>query len=85
MTTMTTIDVAQATGKPILEFGRAWMVSPATATRAAELELVASGRFGFWVSGRAGVLGDVDPSVAASALGFMAPSAVREYWSVRPA
>jgi len=85
MTTMTTIDVAQATGKPILEFGRAWMVSPATATRAAELELVASGRFGFWVSGRAGVLGDVDPAVAASALGFMAPSAVREYWRVRPA
>jgi len=82
--TMTTIEVAQATGKPILEFGRGWMVDPATAARSAELGLAALGRFGFWVNGRAGVLGDVDPNVAASAIGFMAPSAVRDCWQARP-
>lgn len=81
---MTTIDVAEATAKPILEIGRAWMVSPTTAARAGELGLAEAGRFGFWVNGRAGVLGDVDPAVAASAIGFMAPDAVRTYWSARP-
>ena len=84
MTSMTTNEVAQATGKPILEFGRGWMVDPATAARSAELGLAALGRFGFWVSGRAGVLGNVDPDIAAAAIGFMAPSAVRYNWQARP-
>lgn len=84
MTTMTTIEVTEAVAKPILEFGRGWMVAPTTAARAAELGLADAGRFGFWVSGRAGVLGDVDPRVAAAAIGFMAPDAVRACWQARP-
>ena len=56
------------------------MMDPATAERAAELELVPG--FGFWVNGRAGFLGDVDADVAAAAIGFMAPQSVRD-WGVR--
>ena len=85
MTALTAIEVADATARPILEFGRAWMMSPDTAARAAELGLTAAGRMGFWVNGRAGVLGDVDYRVAAAAIGFMAPAAVRDHWEARPA
>ncbi len=81
---MTTTDVAAATAKPILEFGRAWMIAPTTAKTAAELGLAEAGRFGFWVSGRAGVLGNVEHQVAAAAIGFMAPDTVRRYWHARP-
>ena len=81
---MTIIETAEATAAPILEFGRAWMVAPTTAARAVELGLAASGRFGFWANGRAGVLGDVDRHVATAAIGFMAPSAVRDHWQGRP-
>lgn len=82
---LTAVDVAEQTAKPILEFGRAWMMSPGTAAKAAELGLVEAGRFGFWANGRAGVLGDVDASIAAAAIGFMDPDAVRGYWSARSA
>ncbi|MFT4987310.1 MAG: hypothetical protein ACI88C_000505 [Acidimicrobiales bacterium] len=84
MMTMTSIEVAEGTGKAILEFGRGWMVAPATAARAAELGLGDAGRFGFWVNGRAGVLGEVDSAIAGAAIGFMAPDAVHDYWSARP-
>ncbi len=80
---LSTIETAEATAKPILEFGRAWMMDPATAATASELGLVEVGRFGFWANGRAGVLGEVDASVAAAAIGFMAPAAVARYWSAR--
>lgn len=80
---LTTVEAAEATAKPILEFGRAWMVDPATAAKAAELDLVEAGRFGFWTNGRAGVLGEVDASIAAAAIGFMAPGAVANYWAAR--
>lgn len=83
MAALSTTDVAEATAQPILEYGRAWMVDSGTGERAASLGL--SGKFGFWVSGRAGVLGDVDPEVAAAAIGFMAPDTVRDYWEARPA
>lgn len=82
---MTTTEVAEATAKPILEFGRAWMMAPGTAERAAALGLADLGRFGFWANGRAGVLGEVDRHVATAALGFMAPAAVAHYWNGRPA
>jgi len=80
---LSTIETAEATGKPILEYGRAWMMAPGTAAKAGELGLVEVGRFGFWANGRAGVLGDVDASVAAAAIGFMAPDAVARYWGAR--
>ena len=60
------------------------MVAPSTAAKAAEIGLADAGRFGFWVNGRAGVLGDVDRHVATAAIGFMAPSAVRDCWDARP-
>jgi len=82
--TLTTSETADATGNPILVFGRSWMMAPGTAAKASELGLAESGRFGFWVNGRAGVLGDVDRHVATAALGFMAPSAVKHYWEARP-
>ena len=48
------------------------------------LVLADAGRFGFWVNGRAGVLGEVDSAVAAAAIGFMAPHAVHDYWQRSP-
>lgn len=85
MSEMNAHETAERTAKPILEFGRGWMMAPTTGARAAELGLAESGRFGFWVNGRAGVLGDVDARIAASAIGFMAPDAVRMHWQARPA
>ena len=78
-------DVAAATErvlKPIQQFVRGWMLTPATEARAAELGL----RSGtdFWVVGRAGVLGDGDADVAAAGLAFHAPSHVRAAWESLP-
>ncbi|MEM7271593.1 MAG: hypothetical protein AAF547_00810 [Actinomycetota bacterium] len=72
----------EATAVPILEYGRAWMMAPQTAARAAEIGL--DGPLGFWVNGRAGVLGEVDADVAAAAIGFMAPDLVGRFWRHRP-
>lgn len=74
--------VIERSAKPILEIGRAWMLDEQTVKRSAELGL--DGPFGFWTLGRAGVLGDVDADLAASAIGFMAPQLVRHYWESRP-
>ena len=81
---MDATEAAAQSAKPILEFGRGWMVAPSTTKRAEELGLAEAGRFCFWVNGRAGVLGDVDPHIATAAIGFMAPAAVRAYWGARP-
>lgn len=72
----------EATAIPILEFGRAWMSDGGTVARAEALGLKLP--FGFWVNGRAGVLGEVDADVAAAAIGFMHAAAVRQYWDARP-
>jgi len=61
------------------------MLAPGTAAKAGELGLTESGRFGFWVNGRAGVLGEVDRHIATAAIGFMAPAAVGHHWEARPA
>lgn len=82
MTAVSPEDVIEATARPILEIGRAWMADPATGERAVSLGLAPP--FGFWVLGRAGVLGEVDADLAAGAIGFMAPEAVRRYWESRP-
>lgn len=74
--------VIDATAIPVLEYGRAWMMAPAAATRASELGL--DGPMGLWVNGRAGVLGEADADVAAAAIGFMAPAMVRHHWEMRP-
>ncbi|MEM7091525.1 MAG: hypothetical protein AAF567_00875 [Actinomycetota bacterium] len=83
MSELTTTEAAEQTGKPILEYGRSWMMAPGTIERGTELGLMQLGMFGFWVNGRAGVLGDVDASLAASAIGFMAPEQVGTYWEGR--
>jgi hypothetical protein len=80
---MTPLAIIDATAKPILEIGRAWMSAPSTAARGAELGFEPG--FGFWVSGRAGALGAVEPDVAAAALGFMHPPLVHQLWTARPA
>ncbi len=80
---MTPLEIVDATAKPILEIGRAWMLAPATAERATELGLELP--FGFWVNGRAGVLGDVGADVAAAGIAFMYPPLVHHYWNGRPA
>ena len=75
---LTADDVMGRTAVPILEYGRGWMLHADTIARSAELGL--DGPFGFWVNGRAGVLGDADADVAAAAIGFMAPAMVRHHW-----
>jgi Helix-turn-helix family len=81
-TDTTAAEVAAATARPILEFGRGWMLDPATVERANELGL--NGLWGFWVNGRAGVLGDVDADMVTSTIGFMHRDMVREMWDGRP-
>ena len=79
----TASETADATAIPTLEIGRSWMSDPVTAERAAQLGLPPG--FGFWVFGRAGVLGDVGPDIAAAGLGFMAPELVAKLWGLCPA
>ena len=81
---MTTVhDAMKATATPILEIGRAWIVAPTTAAVGNELGL--DGFFGFWINGRAGVLGDAPAAVATAAIGFVSPVRVAELWDGRPA
>ncbi len=75
-------NLADQAGVAILEFGRGWMLDPATTERANELGL--DGAFGFWVNGRAGVLGNAESDLAASAIGFMHHDLVRQFWEGRP-
>ncbi len=80
---MTPLEIVDATARPILELGRGWMLAPSTGDRAVELGLELP--FGFWVNGRAGAMGEVEPDVVASAIGFMYPPLARQYWTSRPA
>ncbi len=74
--------IADCVAIPLLEFGRAWIMADSTSARAGSLGFEPP--FGFWVNGRAGVIGSADASVAASAIGFMAPDMVRHFWDNRP-
>lgn len=80
---MTAAEAVDRTAQPVLELARGWMRAPATTERGDDLGLP-PGR-GFWLVGRAGVLGDVDADVVAAGVGFMAPGMVREIWEARPA
>lgn len=77
------LDVVKQSARPVLEFGRGWMMAPETRARSEELGLTSP--FGFWANGRAGALGDVGPDVAAAAIGFMDPEQVHREWATRPA
>lgn len=78
----TAAGAVSATAIPVLEFGRAWIIDSTTVDRADQLGL--DGLFGFWVNGRAGVLGDVDFGVAAAAVGFGSPAFIERQWTHRP-
>lgn len=75
-------ELAATLAQPVLEFTRGWLLSKETAKRGTELGLL-PGR-GFWVCGRAGVLGDTDADVVTAAVGFMHPDRLRPFWESRP-
>ncbi|WP_405427358.1 SCO6745 family protein [Micromonospora sp. NBC_00617] len=67
-----------AAGKPvILDLGDGFSKCPSTLRRARQLGI--SG-WAFYISGRAGALGDVRAETAAAAIGFVAPDAVADGW-----
>ena len=82
MTTTTIADQVERVLKPIQQFVRGWMIGPPNDRLAADLGM-ASGS-DLWIVGRAGVLGDCDADVAASALAFLAPDRVRAAWEALP-
>ncbi len=82
MTTMTIAGQVERVLKPIQQFVRGWMTGPPTERLATDLGM-ASGS-DLWIVGRAGVLGDGDADVAASALAFLAPDRVRAAWEALP-
>ena len=70
-------EAAAATGQAILEMGGGFMTDMNTYARGGELGF--SG-IDFYVLGRGGVLGDVDPDVIASGFIFWNPTQVRAQW-----
>jgi hypothetical protein len=68
--------------KPIQQFVRGWMMGPVVAERAKQLGLQSENDM--WIIGRAGVLGDCPPDVAAAGLAFIGPAGVRAAWVAIP-
>lgn len=60
------------------DIGAAFYFRPATVARGKELGLDG---FRFYVLGRGGVLGDVEPGVVRSAFGYFAPGLVEKIWN----
>ncbi|MFI7425723.1 hypothetical protein ACIBPB_01915 [Micromonospora sp. NPDC049836] len=83
---MTPEQVAAASKPLVLELGEAFARCPATLRRA---RLLGISGWAFYITGRAGALGDVRAETVAAALGFIAPDAVADGWdaaarTVRP-
>ncbi|WP_240942172.1 SCO6745 family protein [Planosporangium thailandense] len=74
---MTPEQTAAAVKSAVLELGGAFWHDPRTTRKARQLGLTG---WAFYVAGRAGALGDVHADVAAAAMGFIAPDAVRDGW-----
>ncbi|WP_433129420.1 SCO6745 family protein [Micromonospora sp. CA-240977] len=74
---MTPEQVAAASKPVVLDLGDAFARDPATLRRA---RLLGISGWAFYISGRAGALGDVRAETAAAALGFIAPDAVADGW-----
>lgn len=68
---------AEATAEAISTIGSYFMLNPATYQRGAELGF--SG-FDFYVTGRGGVLGNVDADIVTAAFAYLEPSYVRTQW-----
>ncbi|SBT51803.1 SCO6745 family protein [Micromonospora auratinigra] len=83
---MTPEQVAAASKPLVLELGEAFGRCPSTLRRA---RLLGISGWAFYITGRAGALGDVRAGTVAAALGFIAPDAVADGWdaaarTVRP-
>mgnify|MGYP001822174648 CR=1 FL=1 len=74
---MTPLELVRSTSPPINGAGAAFYFDPATLARGKELGLDG---FRFYVLGRGGVLGDVEPAVVASAFGYFAPGVMEAIW-----
>jgi len=74
---MTPLELVQSTSPPVNGAGAAFYFDPATLARGKELGLDG---FRFYVLGRGGVLGDVEPAVVASAFGYFAPGVMEAIW-----
>ncbi|MFE9203634.1 hypothetical protein [Micromonospora sp. NPDC007230] len=74
---MTPEQVAAASKPLVLELGEAFSRCPATLRRA---RLLGISGWAFYITGRAGALGDVRAETVAAALGFIAPDAVADGW-----
>jgi hypothetical protein len=68
---------AAATRPAVRELGGSFTEDPRTLRRARQLGLTG---WAFYIAGRGGVLGDVDPDTLTAALGFVAADAVRDGW-----
>jgi hypothetical protein len=71
-------DVITATKDPIGSIGATFYFHPDTLARGKELNLDG---FRFYVLGRGGVLGDVEPAVVGSAFGYFAPGLINKIWT----
>lgn len=74
---MTPEQTAAATHPAVREFGNVFAEDARTLRRARQLGLTG---WAFYIAGRGGVLGDVDPGTVAAAMGFVAADAVRDGW-----
>ncbi|MEY4032588.1 MAG: hypothetical protein RL573_1500 [Actinomycetota bacterium] len=78
MATMTSLEVTDATAAVIGELGARYMLHPETMAVGTEAKY-ANG-FAWYVTGRGGVLGDVDADVVTSAFGFFGGGLIRKMW-----
>ena len=74
---MTPIELVQTASPIIGGIGGAFYFDPATLARGKELGLDG---FRFYMLGRCGVLGDVEPKVVQSAMGYFEPGMVTKLW-----
>ncbi|MFI5486549.1 MULTISPECIES: SCO6745 family protein [Micromonospora] len=74
---MTPEQIAAASKPIVLELGDAYTRCPTTLRRA---RLLGISGWAFYITGRAGALGDVRAETAAAALGFIEPGAVADGW-----
>jgi hypothetical protein len=74
---MTPLELVQSTSPTVNAAGNAFYFAPPTLERGKELGLDG---FQFYVLGRGGVLGDVEPDVIVSAFGYFAPGIVETIW-----
>ncbi|MEO6570402.1 MAG: hypothetical protein ABIO83_02535 [Ilumatobacteraceae bacterium] len=71
-------DVVQAITSPTGDIGAAFYFRPETLARGKELGLDG---FRFYILGRGGVLGDVEPGVVTSAFGYFHPDLIDRLWN----